>query len=204
MRNKVGWWVVAAMTAAMSGVGYASSIPAGTYDVSGLSVDGFQLQGTVTLDASGIVDAAQIELEDGALGNPVFSQISSAGGPAGYAPTANYAYITDPGVGQISLQYLTAQDGSGDVGVCTASAHDCNSYQASYMQIYESSNFGYGLDDLSGTGELEAAVQSSPGTGGSGGVTSANSATTPEPASLALLGTGILCVASMTRKRKRR
>jgi hypothetical protein len=209
MRRLVGAMVVAVGLAGWSGSGCASSIPAGTYDLSGLTADGFQLAGSVTLNASGIVDAARIELEDAAVGNPVFTQISSAGGPAGYAPVADYAYVSDPGVGQISLEYLTGLEGAGNVNVCTLSAGDCNSYQASYMQIYEASSFGYGLVDLSGAGEMAAVVNSGePSTisteAGSGGSNSVESSATPEPTSLALLGTGILGLASLTHTRKRR
>lgn len=195
--------MAAAMMAAITVAGYASTIPAGTYNLSGLSADGFQLTGSVTLDTSGIIDAAQIQLQDATLGNPVFSQISSAGGPAGYAPVANYAYITDPGVGQISLQYLTALDNAGNVGVCTLRTYDCNSYQASYLQIYEPSSFGYNLTALSGTAELEAAVQSSESTASGSTSSDADAAATPEPTGLLLLGTGIVGVAILTRKRKR-
>lgn len=193
----------AAVMAAMTGAGYASTIPAGTYDLSGLSADGFQLTGTLTLNSSGIVDAAAIQLQDGALGNPVFTNISSAAGPAGYAPAADYAFISDSGVGQIALEYLTGLDGAGNVDVCTASAHNCNSYQASYMQIYEASSFGYGLTALSGTGELEAAVQT-PVQPTTPGADDGSSAATPEPTGLVLLGTGILGMAALTHKRKRR
>jgi hypothetical protein len=203
MRGWMKWWMGAALMAAMSGVGCASTIPAGTYNLTGLSVDGFQLTGTVTLNGSGIVDAAAIQLQDAALGNPVFTNISSTGGPAGYAPVADYAFLGDPGMGQLEIEYLTGLDGAGNVDVCTSSAEDCNSYQASYMQIYEASSFGYGLTPLSGTGELEAAVQN-PAPPTAPESSDGSSAATPEPTTLALLGTGILGMAAMTHKRKRR
>jgi hypothetical protein len=162
----------------------ASSIPAGTYDLNNVTVDGFQLTGTINLNASGIVSGAAITLEDAALGNPVFTQVTSAGGPAGYAPVADYAYISDTGVGQLSLQYLTTLDGSGNVDLCILSANDCNSYQASYLQIYNQSSFGYNPVDLN-SGTLNA---SSP-------------AATPEPGSLALLGTGVLGLLGLARRK---
>jgi hypothetical protein len=173
-----------AMTVAAQG----SSIAAGTYDLSDVTVSGFHLAGTVTLNASGIVSAADITLQDAALGDPVFTQIGSAGGPAGYAPVTDYAYISDPGVGQVALDYLTGLDGAGSVDLCILSAGDCNAYQASYLEIYEASSFGYNPVDLD-SGTMETA--------------SAESSPTPEAGSLALLGTGILAMASMMRKRKR-
>lgn len=203
MQGWMKWWMGTAMMAAMTGAGYASTIPAGTYDLSGLSADGFQLTGTVTLNGSGIIDAAAIQLQDAALGNPVFTNISSAGGPAGYGPVADYAFVSNPGVGQLEIQYLTGLDASGNVAVCTASAQNCNGYQASYIQIYESSSFGYGLTDLSGAGELEAAVQT-PVQPTSPGSDDGSSAATPEPTGLVLLGTGILGMAALTHRRKRR
>lgn len=187
MRRWMKCLAVGAVMAAMTVVGHANSIPAGTYDLTG-AVGGYQLAGTMTLNANGIVDAAEIELQDAALGNPVFSQISSAGGPAGYAPAADYAYISDIGVGQLSLEYLTTLDGAGNLDLCILSAHDCNGYQASYIQIYNQSSFGYNPVDLN-SGSLDPAPASSP---------------TPEPASLVLLGTAVLGLATLTRRRFRR
>lgn len=175
---------------------HASSIPLGSYDLTGITVDGYQLTGTVTLKADGIVDAANVELHDAALGDPVFTSVISAGGPAGYAPAADYAYISDAGVGQIELQYLTGADGSGDVELCILRASDCNSYQASSVQIYEWSSLGYNPVDLS-SGRLD------PVTSGGGGQPAPAAATTPEVGTLALVGTAILGIASLTRKRKR-
>jgi hypothetical protein len=148
-------------------------------------VDGFHLAGTLTFNASGIVSAADITLEDAALSNPVFTQVTSVGGPAGYAPVADYAYISDTGVGQLSLQYLTALDGSGNVDLCILSAKNCNSYQASYIQIYNQSSFGYNPVDLD-SGTLKSGTASSP---------------TPEPGSLVLLGTGVLGLVGIARRR---
>ncbi|HEV2576691.1 MAG TPA: PEP-CTERM sorting domain-containing protein [Acidobacteriaceae bacterium] len=168
---------------------HASTIPAGNYDLTGVTVDGFQLTGSVTLNGSGIVDAANITLNDSALRNPVFTEVNSAGGPTGYSPTADYAYISDPGMGQLALYYLPTLDGSGDVDLCILSANDCNSYQASYMQIYRGSTFGYNPVGL-GSGALDSAPVAS--------------SVTPEPMSLALLGTALIWFVSVNRPRSRR
>jgi hypothetical protein len=121
-------------------------------------------------------------LNDALLGNPVFSVISSTGGPAGYNPVADSAYLTTTGnTAQLYLSYLTTLDGSGNIVLCTVGGV-CNGYQDSYEQVYGASDFGYNPVDLTG-GSLDAAAVSSP------------VAVTPEPVSLLLLGTGIVAVA---------
>jgi hypothetical protein len=170
----------------------ASSIPAGTYDLNNVSVkdlgnNTFQLSGSVTLNASGFISAAEITLQDAALGNLVFTHVDSAGGPSGSNPVADYAYISNPGHGQLALYYLTSLDGSGDIDLCILSANNCNAYQASYLQIYNQSSFGYNLVDLN-SGVLDPATTSSP-------------SPTPEPGSLALLGTGMLALAGAGRRK---
>ncbi|HZQ42268.1 MAG TPA: PEP-CTERM sorting domain-containing protein [Acidobacteriaceae bacterium] len=176
----------------MAAVGQADTIHVGDYGLADVTVDGFQLTGTVTLNASGIVDAANITLKDSALSNPVFTDVNSAGGASGYNPVAGYAYISDPGVGQLALYYLPLLDGSGDVDLCILSAKDCNSYQASYMQIYGQSTFGYKLVDLD-SGSLDTAPIAS----------SDARPPTPEPASLALLGTALIWFVWVNRPRSR-
>jgi PEP-CTERM motif len=185
------WMRVAVIALAGLGIvasAHASSITAGTYDLNDVTVDGFNLTGTLTLDASGIVTAADIALQDAALGNPVFTHVDSAGGPSGYNPVADYAYISDSGIGQVALYYLTSLDAAGNVDLCILSANDCNAYQASYIQIYKQSSFGYNPVDLN-SGALAAVSSPAP---------------TPEPGSLALLGTGVLGVAAVTRRKFRR
>jgi hypothetical protein len=71
--------------------------------------------------------------------------------------------------------------------LCILSANNCNSYQASYLQIYNQSSFGYNLVDLN-SGVLDAAPASSP-------------APAPEPGSLALLGTGMLGLAGLAQRK---
>ncbi len=173
----------------IAAVGQADTIHVGDYGLADVTVDGFQLTGTVALNGSGIMDAANITLKDSALSNPVFTDVNSAGAASGYNPVAGYAYISDPGVGQLALYYLPTVDGSGDVDLCILSAKDCNSYQASYMQIYGQSTFVYSPVDLGG-GALDAAQPTS--------------SATPEPASLALLGTALIFVVSINRPRSRR
>jgi hypothetical protein len=199
-RMKNLWMMRLAIAAAIVGMAVsarADSMPAGSYELSGVAVDGYQLTGSVTLNANGVINAANVELVDAALNNPQFTQVTSAGGPAGYAPVADYAFISDPGVGQIELQYLTNVNSSGDLSLCILSAHDCNSYQASYLQIYNASSFGYNPVDLSAGGLDPQSMESSP-------PPSSTPAATPEPTSLALLGIGILGVASLTHTKKRR
>jgi hypothetical protein len=134
--------VVAVTVLVTAGIAKANSIPAGSYDLTNVTVDGYQLTGSVTISSGGEVGAADIKLNDAALGNPVFTGVSSEGS-TGYGPSTNYAFITAAGVGQLALEYLPTVDSAGDVDLCIASVGACNSYQASYLQVYGNTSFGY-------------------------------------------------------------
>jgi hypothetical protein len=185
---------IAVLTLGAGVAAHATPITAGTYNLSDVTVTTptvnnvpgttYSLTGTVTVGSNGLFTSADITLNDAALGDPVFYSINTEGGPSGYDPQSYYAYVVAPvnNTGQLALYYPTTADGSGNIDLCTV-AGNCNAYQDSYSQIYLASAFGYNPVDLNG-GTLVAA-----------------SSVTPEPESLALLGTGILSLAGVMRKR---
>lgn len=127
------WMMAGAAWLLMAVAAHANSIPAGSYNVNDVVVNGYYLTGTLTLDTSGIVTAADLTLNDAVLGNPAFTHLDSAGGSTGNSPIADFAYISAPGIGRVTLNYLTAPDGSGDIDLCIQSLANCKPNQASYM-----------------------------------------------------------------------
>jgi hypothetical protein len=166
----------------------ASSIPMGTYALNGVTVDGFQIDGTMTLDTNGFVNAADIQLMDPEMGNPTATSVLPTGVSSGSAP-ADVAVIGDPGVGQLDIAYLTTPNGGGELQLCILAANDCSSSQASFGEIYNLPGYGAVALDLA-SGSLDP-------------VSSAAASPTPEVGTLALLGTAILGIAVITRCRKR-
>ena len=174
---------------------HATPITPGTYDLTGTTItDGsavYSLSGAVTIGSNGLLTAANITLADPALGDPVFNVISSTGGPAGYNPVADFAYLTTSGnTAQLYLSYLATPDGAGNIYLCAVGG-SCNGYQDSYGQVYGASAFGYNLVDLQG-GTFDMAPVTPP------------TAITREPRSLALFGIGIFGLAACYARSRRK
>ncbi len=170
-------------------------IAAGTYNLTDASIrageTAYSFTGTVTIGSNGLMTAADVILNDANLGSPVFDVISHTGGPAGYAPVADYAYLKTTGnTGQLYLSYLTTLDASGNIELCI-SGSSCNGYQASTAQFYSNSGFGYDPVRLRGGSFDPTPVV----------VPDPAPTVTPEPASLLLLATGMLGLAGLFWKR---
>src|ERR1700733_7649898 len=94
---------------------HATPITPGTYDLTDATITArstaYWLTGTVTISSNGLMTAADVILNDAALGNPVFDVISTTGGPAGFDPVADFGYVTTAGnTAQLYLSYLTTLD----------------------------------------------------------------------------------------------
>jgi hypothetical protein len=173
----------------------ATPITPGTYDLTDASITDnsgtvFTLTGTVTIGNFGLLSAADITLNDPALANPVFDVINIAAF-GGFNPVADFAFVQTAGnTAQLELQYLMTPDASGNIDLCTV-AGNCNAFQDSNAQIFGLSSFGFNEVDLNSGGSFGAVPSTLP------------PAVTPEPRSLALLGTGIIGLATALRKRQK-
>lgn len=157
---------------------HATPVAAGTYTLSGVTVGGYALNGSLTLDNSGLATAANLTWANSSYSNPAFTTINSKG-VSGNNPTANFAYIAQ-GNGQVAFYYLQTLNASGGITICEAGT---NCAQDSYLQMY-SPNLNQKL------------------TGGSLAAAAAPAAVTPEPGSWMLMLTGACMIAGVLAVRR--
>lgn len=132
---------------------YASSIPNGTYTLTGVSVGNARLSGTVTLGANGLATSANLTYANATYGSPSFTNIVSTGS-SGNNPAADFAYISGLN-GQVTLYYFATADPSGGIMLCEAGS-GCT--VASSLQVY-SPNFQANLTGGNLTGAAAAAPE---------------------------------------------
>lgn len=171
-----------------AGVAGASVI---TYDLNATTSAG-SLTGTVNVNATtGLVEAADLTFGDSSLGTPVFTTVSSTSAYSGLGQdwisgsstgSQNYG-------GQAALFFDTGNLGSGgSLALCTATAScGLGLMEQSFVQVY--STHGDALFEIT-SGTLSQDTSQ-------GAQTVQESAATPEPAALFLVGTGALFLAGL-------
>lgn len=180
---------------------HASIINPGVYYLDNAFVAGYSVTGTVTLNGGGYATAANLTFNDPNLSNPglpVFNQVLLSFAYNGLGQD----YITSTNnSGQIALFFNTTATPSGNLNLCISNAQ-CGTSPgttgASSLQAYSFYNSATG----SNPGLANTNFSSGYLTQTSTPATAPASALTPEPASLFLLGTGIIGLAGISRLMK--
>ena len=160
------------------------------FDLTGVNTSAGSLTGTVTIDSiTDLVTAADITFNDAAAGSPVFTNIGSPNTYNGLGQD----YISGPSNGplnyggQVALYYDTANLGSGDLSICIYGG-PCGSRNDNGPSSAQANVNPYVAPFKITGGSLDPATLT----------------VTPEPSSLLLLGTGILGLAGVARRRFRK
>ena len=150
-----------------------------TYDLISANTSAGALTGTVSIDSlTDLVTAADITFNYQGVGLFTFTSVNSSGAWSGLGQSwiAGTSPIKDS-TSQIALFYDTAKIGTGNLDLCLFNGPQCGAVglEDSTLSVYYPGAFNANLT--------------------AGSLHPESAAATPEPVSLALLGTGILAIA---------
>jgi len=173
----------------------ASTITAGTYNLDGAYVFGHSVTGTVNLNSFGNVTTADLTFNDPYFGNPGLPSFRSVAWTNVYNGLSQNYLVSPTGAGQLALYFNTTADANGFFNLCIGRAQcgtSVGTIAPSALQIYgfynNSTGLNFGLPNTTfSSGRLVASDAS------------AALASTPEPSSLWLFGTGLIAIAVVGR-----
>jgi hypothetical protein len=180
---------------------HASTITSGVYNLEDAFVSGYAVTGTVTLNGNGNVTLANLTFNDPSFSNPGLPTFNQTWLSYAYNGLSQDYIASSNNSGQVSLFFDTTADVNGNYSLCLGYAQ-CGTSRGtvdpSSLQIYSFYNSATG----SNPGLANTYFSSGYLTQAANPALAPASAVTPEPASLFLLGTGIIGLAGISRLMK--
>jgi hypothetical protein len=173
----------------------ASTITAGVYNLDGAYVAGHSVTGTVNLNSFGNVTTANLTFNDPYFDNPGLPNFRSVVWTNTYNGLSQNYLVSPTGAGQLALHFNTTANVNGYFDLCIGIAQcgtSVGTIAPSTLQIYGFYNNATGVNfGLPNTNFSSGRLVSTDA--------SAALASTPEPSSLWLFGTGLIAIAVVGR-----